>query len=75
MILARICLSKIFSQNLGFPVQLYTKFKAAHFCIYFGFSQKQQTNKSMRYDSCQNLSTKNLFSKIWASCVVIYKIQ
>ena len=38
MILARICLPKIFSQNLGFPVQLYTKFKTACSCIYLGFS-------------------------------------
>ena len=59
----------------GLPGQLYTKFKAAYSCIYFGFSQKQQTNKSMRYYSCQNVLTKNLFSKSSLPCAAIYKIQ
>src|SRR5437899_8145455 len=74
MILDRICLQKIFFQNLGFPVQLYTTFKAAHFCIYFGFSQKQETNKSMRYDSCQNLLTKNLFPNLGFLCSYIQNL-
>jgi len=47
----------------GLPGQLYTKFKAAHSCTYFGFPQEQQTNKSMRYHSCQDLHIKNGFPK------------
>ena len=65
IILAKMCLPKIFFQNLAFPVQQYTKFKAAHLCTYFGFFQKQQTNKSVKYDSCQNLGF--LCSYIWNS--------
>ena len=63
IILARICLLKIFFQNLGFLCNYIQNSIAAHSCMYFSFSQKQETNRSMGYYSYQNLLSKNIFPK------------
>src|SRR5437016_3237177 len=68
-------LTKNLFLNLSFLCSYIQNSIAVHSCIYFGFSQKQEKNKSMRYDSCQDLAYPKKNSKIWVSCVAIYKIQ
>ena len=48
---------------MGFLCNYIQNSIAAHSCMYFSFTQKQETNKYMRYYSCQNLLTKNIFPK------------
>src|SRR5437016_4456342 len=65
-------LTKNLFLNLSFLCSYIQNLIAAHSCIYFGFSQKQETNKSMRYDSCQDLAyPKKIFQNLGFLCSYI----